>query len=280
MFKEKLNKIIEHKKSMVCVGLDTTIAKIPKHLHGEIDPLFAFNKAIIDATKQYVAAYKMNIAFYESLGMAGWELLEKTLSIIPSGILTIADAKRADIENTGRKYAETFFSHYNFDAITVAPYMGMDSVTPFLEYEDRGVFILCLTSNPGAKDFQFMKVDGRPMYEHVAKKIMEWNFLYGNCALVVGGTHTDPIRDIRSLTGDLPFLVPGIGAQGGNLEMVINYATDAHGRGILVNSSRTIIFASTEKDFDIVAGQRARQLRDQINLLVSVKKNPGIIDMN
>lgn len=196
MFAENLNKIIRNKKTLVCVGLDTDIEKIPNFLHSEFDPLLAFNRAMIEATHEYVAAFKLNLAFYESLGVPGWELLEKTLRLIPRGVLVIADAKRGDIENTGRKYAETFFDTYNFDAITVTPYMGMDSVTPFLEYENKGVFILCLTSNPGSTDFQFLKTEDEPLYARVAQKIVGWNYLYGNCGLVVGGRI--PMRSKRS----------------------------------------------------------------------------------
>lgn len=280
MFSENLNKIIRNKKTLVCVGLDTDIEKIPAFLHSEFDPLFAFNREIIEATHEYVAAFKLNLAFYESLGVPGWELLEKTLRLIPRGVLVIADAKRGDIENTGRKYAETFFDTYNFDAITVTPYMGMDSVTPFLEYEDKGVFILCLTSNPGSTDFQFLKTEDEPLYARVAQKIVGWNYLYGNCGLVVGGTHTHEIEEIREIAPDLPFLVPGVGAQGGNLEQVIKSATDARGMSTLINSSRTVLYASAERDFADVARERARQLRDQINLLVSIHKNPGLMEQN
>jgi orotidine-5'-phosphate decarboxylase len=197
MFTARLNKLIQKKKSLVCVGLDTAIEKIPSFLLAEMDPLYEFNKAIIEATHEYAAAYKLNIAFYESLGMPGWELLERTLTLVPPGVILLADAKRGDIENTGKKYAETYFKTYNFDAITVNPYMGMDSVAPFLEYEQKGVFILCLTSNAGAVDFQFLKVEDEPLYLKVAQKIVEWNFLYGNCGLVVGGTHTSELKEIR-----------------------------------------------------------------------------------
>ncbi len=280
MFDEKLNKLIRKKRSLLCVGLDTDIEKIPNCLLSELDPLFTFNRELIEATHDFVAAYKINIAFYESLGLPGWELLERTLDVIPDNVLVIADAKRGDIENTGQKYAETYFKTFDFDAITVSPYMGMDSITPFLEYEDRGVFILCLTSNPGATDFQFLKVDDEPLYLKVAEKAVNWNFLYGNCGLVVGGTHTHEIREIRNVAPALPFLVPGVGAQGGNLEKVIEYATDARGESTLINSSRTVIYASSERDFAEVARTRAKGLRDRINMLISIHKNPGLLDLN
>jgi orotidine-5'-phosphate decarboxylase len=279
MFTARLNKLIQKKKSLVCVGLDTAIEKIPSFLLAEMDPLYEFNKAIIEATHEYAAAYKLNIAFYESLGMPGWELLERTLTLVPPGVILLADAKRGDIENTGKKYAETYFKTYNFDAITVNPYMGMDSVAPFLEYEQKGVFILCLTSNAGAVDFQFLKVEDEPLYLKVAQKIVEWNFLYGNCGLVVGGTHTSELKEIRRLAPDLPFLVPGIGAQGGNLEKVVADATDENGLSTLINASRTILYASADRNFAEAARERAKHLRDQINMLV-VQKNLDFLNKN
>lgn len=279
MFNTRLNDLIKKKKSLVCVGLDTDIEKIPSFLLTELDPLYVFNKAIIEATHEYAAAFKINIAFYESLGLPGWDLLERTLTMIPKNVILIADAKRADIENTGRKYAETYFKTYNFDAITVNPYMGMDSVTPFLEYEQKGVFILCLTSNPGSTDFQYLKVDDEPLFLKVAQKIVEWNFLYGNCGLVVGGTHPNEVKAVRDLAPSLPFLVPGIGAQGGNLEKVVEYATDAKGLSALINASRTILYASSDKDFAEVAREKAKQLRDQINTL-TIHKNLDFLNIN
>jgi orotidine-5'-phosphate decarboxylase len=279
MFTSRLNELIQKKKSLLCVGLDTDIEKIPGFLLAEVDPLYEFNKAIVEATHEYAAAYKLNIAFYESLGLPGWELLERTLALIPPNVLLLADAKRSDIENTGKKYAEAYFKNYNFDAITVNPYMGMDSVTPFLEYEGKGVFILCLTSNAGAVDFQFLQVEGEPLYLKVAQKILEWNFLYGNCGMVVGGTHTGELKEIRSLAPNLPFLVPGIGAQGGNLEKVVADATDERGLSTLINASRTILYASPERNFAETAHERAKHLRDQINMLV-VHKNLDFLSKN
>lgn len=280
MFNEKLNKRLRNKRTLVCVGLDTDIHKIPGILLSEVDPLYEFNKAIIAATHEYIAAYKLNMAFYESLGIPGWELLERTLALIPADTLVIADAKRGDIENTSRKYAETYFKTYNFDAITVSPYMGMDSIAPFLEYEDKGVFVLCLTSNPGSTDFQFLNVEGEPLYLKVAQKALGWNFIYGNCGLVVGGTHTNEIKEIREIAPELPFLVPGIGAQGGNLELVVKHATDDSGLSALINVSRSVIYASSEADFAEVARKRIKHLRDQINMIINVQKNPGLLDQN
>jgi orotidine-5'-phosphate decarboxylase len=280
MFSDKLNKIIRKRNSLLCVGLDTDIEHIPPFLLSELDPLFLFNREIIEATREFVSAYKLNMAFYESLGIPGWELLEKTLSVIPDDVLVIADAKRGDIENTSRKYAETYFKTYSFDSITVSPFMGFDSVEPFLEFEDKGIFILCLTSNSGAQDFQFLKVEGEALYLKIARKIVEWNFTYGNCGLVVGGTQLKEIEEVRRVAINLPFLVPGIGAQGGNLEHVIKHATDDNGLSALINASRSILHASTEMDFAEKSRQRAKQLRDQINMLVRIYKNPDLLEKN
>ncbi|RMI19509.1 MAG: orotidine-5'-phosphate decarboxylase, partial [Calditrichaeota bacterium] len=258
MFVDTLNEQIKQKRSLLCVGLDSDIRRIPNILLSEVDPLYSFNRAIIEATHDLVLGYKLNLAFYESLGIPGWELLERTLSIIPRDCLVIADAKRGDIENTSQKYAETYFKTYNFDAVTVSPFMGTDSVKPFLEYEHKGVFILCLTSNPGSADFQMLNCDDQPLYVRIAEKALEWNFLYGNCGLVVGGTHTNEMQQIREVAPTLPFLIPGIGAQGGNLELVIKYATDANGFSTVINVSRSVIYASRDMDFAEVARERAR----------------------
>jgi orotidine-5'-phosphate decarboxylase len=280
MFSDKLNKVIKKRNSLLCVGLDTDIEHIPPFLLSELDPLFLFNKKIIEATREYVSAYKLNMAFYESLGIPGWELLEKTLSVIPKDILIIADAKRGDIENTSRKYAETYFKTYSFDCMTVSPFMGFDSVEPFLEYKEKGIFILCLTSNSGAQDFQSLRVEGDALYLKIIQKVLEWNFTYGNCGLVVGGTQVKEIEDIRNIAGNIPFLIPGIGAQGGNLEQVVKYATDDNGFSVLINASRSIIYASSEMDFAEKSRQRAKHLRDQINMFVKVYKNPDLLEKN
>ena len=271
MLQEKLSRIIEKKQSLLCVGLDPDIEKIPEFLRREANPLETFNREIISATADFAAAFKPNIAFYESLGTAGWHLLEKTLERIPPDVLTIADAKRADIGNTSRKYAETFFQTFQFDAITVSPYMGLDSILPFLEFKDRGVFILCLTSNKGARDFQYLETEGQPLYLHVAKKVVSWNQSYGNCGLVVGATHSGEINRIRQLAKKLAFLIPGVGAQGGVLEKAVIYGTDEDGGMALFNVSRGILYASPKKDFAIVANRKARELRDQINTYRSIK---------
>lgn len=273
MFSEELNKVLKKRNSLLCVGLDTDIQRIPSFLLSEVDPLFLFNREIIEATKDFVSAYKLNIAFYESLGIPGWELLERTLSVIPDEILLIADAKRGDIGNTSLKYAETFFKTYPFDAMTVSPFMGFDSVKPFLERESKGVFILCLTSNPGSRDFQRLEVDGEPLYLRIARKVTEWN-TKGNCGLVVGATHSTEIEAVRHVAPNMPLLIPGIGAQGGDLEESVRFATDSNGLAALFNASRSIIYAGSGMNFAEQAGERAKQMRDKINMFVRIHKNP------
>ncbi len=265
IFKSRLNTLIEKKNSLLCVGLDSDIQRIPKALMNESDPLLVFNREIIQATQDLAVAFKINIAFYESLGTSGWELLEKTLRMIPGDVLTIADAKRADIGNTSRKYAETFFQTYQFDAITVTPYMGFDSISPFLDFEDKGVFILCLTSNEGSKDFQYLLVDGEPLYVQVARRAVEWNLTYGNCGLVVGATHPEDMEFLRNVATGLPFLIPGIGAQGGDLATAVRFGTDAEGKSALISASRSIIYASEGANFAAAARDAARTLKEEIN---------------
>jgi orotidine-5'-phosphate decarboxylase len=256
MFKKRLESVIQQKNSLLCVGLDCDLASIPSFLLSESDPLYTFNKEIIEATADLVIAYKPNIAFYESLGIEGWNLLEKTIALIPADNLTIADAKRGDITNTSRKYANLYFQSYEFDGITVSPYMGYDSIEPFLEYGDKCTFILCLTSNQGAEDFQYLNINSDPLYIRVARKVNEWNLKYGNCGLVVGATHPENLDSIRMMSPYLPFLIPGIGTQGGNLEMTIQYGTDSEAGCTLINIGRKILYASNKKDF----GRAARDL--------------------
>ncbi len=281
MFFPKLDELCKQKKSLLCIGLDIDMERIPPFLLTELDPLFYFNRSIIEATHDCAVAYKLNIAFYEALGIPGWDLLERTLSVIPSDVLVIADAKRGDIGNSSRKYAETFFKTYSFDALTVNPYMGFDAIQPFLEYEDRGIYVLGLTSNTGALDFQYLKVENdMPLYLKVAEKVVEWNFVYGNLGLVVGGTHANEVAEIREQAPQIPFLIPGIGAQGGNLELAVKNAITSEGRGAIFNASRSIIYASSGHDFDEVAHERARHLKEQINLILSLNNNLGFWDEN
>jgi orotidine-5'-phosphate decarboxylase len=264
-FKENVIKTIKERGSAVCVGLDVELNKLPAVLKNEKDPVLKFNKEIIDATKEFAAAYKPNLAFYEQFGTKGIEYFERTLEYIGDGVIKIADAKRGDIGNTSKKYAQAFFEHFNCDAITVSPYMGEDSITPFLEREDKGVFILALTSNKGSFDFQMQKMaDGRYLYEFVIERINSWN-TKKNCGLVVGATHPQMFEGIRKAAPDLPYLIPGIGAQGGDLENTVKYGFVKNDVLSLVNSSRGIIFASDGADFAERAGEEAKKLRDQIN---------------
>lgn len=258
---------IKKKQSYLCVGLDTDLSRIPKHLLSEPDPIFAFNKAIIDATKDHCVAYKPNIAFYEALGPKGWESLEKTMDYIPDEIFTIADAKRGDIGNTSKKYAETFFSYFNFDSVTVAPYMGIDSVSPFLEFDDKWVILLGLTSNKGSDDFQHLVSDGKPLHEHVIEKAQSWGNP-DNLMFVLGATHPENFKGLRALAEDYFFLVPGVGAQGGSLSGVSEHGMNDH-CGLLVNSSRGIIYAGGDsEDFAEVAGKKAKELASEMSKLL------------
>jgi orotidine-5'-phosphate decarboxylase len=259
MTKQELFNAIKAKQSYLCVGLDTDIKKIPKHLLSLEDPIFEFNKQIIDATKDFCVAYKPNLAFYESLGASGWESLCKTLEYIPKNIFTIADAKRGDIGNTSEMYARTFFNTYNFDSVTVAPYMGEDSITPFLGFENKWVILLALTSNKGGLDFQLMEnKDGR-LFEQVIKKAHTWGNA-DNMMFVVGATRGEMFKEIRAIAPDNFLLVPGVGAQGGSLEEVSRYGMNKQ-CGLLVNSSRAIIYASSGEDFADKAKEEAQKLQ-------------------
>ena len=273
---DQLFEQIKKKRSFLCVGLDSDIAKIPSHLLEEEDPVFAFNKAIVDATAEVAIAYKPNIAFYESRGVEGWQSLERTMKYIKTTypeIFTIADAKRGDIGNTSQMYAKAFLETLDFDAITVAPYMGEDSVTPFLQYEGKWVVLLALTSNKGAFDFQFFAENGEKLYERVLKKSQEWgndrNMMY-----VVGATKADMLEGIRKIVPEHFLLVPGVGAQGGSLEEVAKYGMNNH-CGLIVNSSRGIIFADKTENFARRAGEEARKLQADMERLLAEQ---GIVD--
>ena len=268
MTRTELIEQIKHKRSFLCVGLDTDIEKIPAHLHEEEDPVFAFNKAIIDATAPFCVAYKPNLAFYEAMGPSGLISLEKTLKYIPSDCFTIADAKRGDIGNTSRLYARAFFDYYNFDSITVAPYMGEDSVSPFLEFQDKWVILLALTSNKGSADFQTLPCnsDSEQLYEHVIEQAKGWSSPE-QLMFVVGATQAHKIATIREMAEEYFFLVPGIGAQGGDLESVCEGGFNKD-IGLLVNSSRGIIYAGSGEDFDKVAGEKAQGIQQQMDRLI------------
>jgi len=238
---------IEQKRSYLCVGLDTDITKIPKHLQSHPNAVFEFNKQIIDATKDLCVTYKINTAFYEAVGLKGWEALEQTVNYIPKDIFTIADAKRGDIGNTSAQYAKAFFETLNFDAITVAPYMGEDSVKPFLEYENKWTIVLGLTSNTGSKDFEQQKIGEEFLYERVLKKVSEWG-TPNNLMFVIGATKAKDLEHIRKIIPEHFLLVPGVGTQGGSLEEVSKYGMNKD-CGLLVNASRAIIYAGEKENF-------------------------------
>lgn len=270
MTRQELVEQIRIKQSFLCVGLDSDISKIPAHLLETEDPLFEFNKAIIDATKDFCVAYKPNIAFYECHGPKGWESLRKTLEYIPDNIFTIADAKRGDIGNTSSYYAKTYFEYLNCDSVTVAPYMGEDSVTPFLEFENKWVILLALTSNKGALDFQFMTdTKGEQLYQKVLRKSAKWG-TPDNMMYVVGATRAEGIGEVRKLVPDHFFLVPGVGAQGGSLKDVTDYGWNSD-CGLLVNSSRGIIYASEGKDFAEKATIEAKKLQGEMAEILKSK---------
>lgn len=266
---------IKCKKSFLCVGLDSDIDKIPQHLLKTEDPVFEFNKAIVDATAAFTIAYKPNIAFYECRGVEGWKSLEKTVKYIRTNypeIFTIADAKRGDIGNTSQMYAKAFLETLDFDSITVAPYMGEDSVTPFIKYAGKWVILLALTSNKGAFDLQFMEENGVKLYERVLQVSQKWGN-QDNMMFVVGATKAEMLGGIRQIVPDHFLLVPGVGAQGGSLEEVAKYGMNSH-CGLIVNSSRGIIFADTTENYAIRAGEEARILQQDMESLLKAK---GII---
>lgn len=262
-FLEKLNAIVNRNQSLVCVGLDTD----PELLPPGIDVL-QFNKAIIDATVDLVCAYKPNIAFYEAQGERGLDILHHTIQQIPKEIPVIIDAKRGDIGNTSDAYARAIFDFLKADAVTVSPYLGFDSIEPFIKDRERFIFLLCRTSNKGAADFQSLpcQFEGKtsPLYEVVALKASRWN-TQGNIGLVVGATYPEELKSIRQAHPDMVFLIPGVGAQGGDLKQAVHYGVDMHLRGIIINSSRQILYASRGNDFAVAARKAAKTLRDEIN---------------
>ncbi len=274
MNKKELFELIKRKKSFLCVGLDSDLAKIPTHLLDNEDPVFEFNKQIIEATIEFAVAYKPNLAFYESRGSVGIRSLEKTIAYLSkckNEAFTIADAKRGDIGNTSKEYAKTFLDSYGFDAVTVAPYMGEDSVSPFLTFRDKWVALLALTSNKGAFDFQLIenKENGKRLFEEVLETSKKWGTT-DNLMYVVGATKAEMLADIRKIVPNHFLLVPGVGAQGGSLQEVAKYGLNSQ-CGLLVNSSRGIIFKSNDKDFAKTAGEEAKKLQEQMAQILDVK---------
>lgn len=282
MNRKELIDSIKRKKSFLCVGLDTEIKKIPKHLLETEDPVFEFNKQIISATIDYAVAYKPNIAFYESMGVSGWISLQKTINYLEpyrSEVFLIADAKRGDIGNTSAQYAKTYFdkkvSGFDFNAVTVAPYMGEDSVTPFLEHHNKWVILLALTSNKGANDFQFLKITGADE-KCLFKKVLEISSTWGtpeNMMFVVGATQAEMLKEVRKIIPQHFLLVPGVGAQGGSLQQVAEYGMNSD-CGLLVNASRSILYASAELDFAQKAREEAKKLKDEMEIYL--RKNSVI----
>jgi orotidine-5'-phosphate decarboxylase len=270
-FNRRIKDITSQNKSLLCVGLDSDIEKIPSHLKSSKNALFEFNKAIIDHTYDLVCAYKIQIAFYSAFGkeediILTTDYIHKNYPLIP----VILDAKRGDIGNTAECYAKEAFDRYSADALTVNPYLGLDSLQPFLDHKEKGIIILCRTSNKGAKDLQDLKIDGQPLYKHVAiKAANEWN-KNQNVLLVIGATYPKELAEIRALTGDMNFLVPGIGAQGGDVEAAVSNGINSDGAGLIINSSRAIIYAGKDEHYAVAARKIAEETRNQINLYRSI----------
>ncbi|MDE3236572.1 MAG: orotidine-5'-phosphate decarboxylase [Bacteroidota bacterium] len=264
MNRKELISQINEKQSFLCVGLDTDSTKLPKHLLSEKNPVLTFNKAMVDATKEYCVSYKINTAFYEAMGVKGWEIMEETLQYIPKTHLVIADAKRGDIGNTSSQYAKAFFETLPFDAVTVAPYMGEDSIRPFLEYENKFTIVLGLTSNKGARDFELQKTGDQFLYEKVLTTVASWG-TPDNLMFVVGATQAKELASIRKIIPDNFLLVPGVGSQGGSLEEVSKYGMNKD-CGLLVNASRAVIYAASDEQFAQAATQAAKAYNDEMKL--------------
>ena len=267
-FKDKLKNLTLKNNSLLCIGLDTDLDKLPVHLKKQKHPQFEFNKAVIDATFDLVCSFKPNIAFYEAQNMSGLLQLKFTLDHIKKNypeIPVILDAKRGDIGNSNTGYAKLVFDYLNADAVTVHPFLGKQSLAPFLDRKDKGIFILCRTSNEGGGEFQDLKVNSRPLYQIIAQHVIDdWN-KNDNCALVVGATYPAELEIVRRLANDMPLLIPGVGVQGGDLEKTVKAGVDKDGRNAVINSSRGIIFASQGEDFADAARQQALNLKNQIN---------------
>jgi orotidine-5'-phosphate decarboxylase len=265
-FIQKISSIQKKNNSLLCIGLDSDNAKIPACLRGAGNPQLEFNRKIIESTSDLVCAYKLNLAFYESAGIKCYETIRRTLELIPPEIVTIGDGKRGDIGNTAEHYMRALFSEWKFDAATVNPYMGKDSVEPFLQSDEHGIFLLALTSNQGAKDFQYLRSKGKPLYEHVVRRAIKWN-VKNNIGLVVGATHPRELQRIRSIAKEMPLLIPGVGAQQGDLAKTVRYGCAKSGNLAVINVSRGIIFASGENDFDRASRIVAQTYRDQMNMI-------------
>jgi orotidine-5'-phosphate decarboxylase len=265
-FAERLSALCAERRSHVCVGLDPSLDRLQAAVRSSDDPVFEFNRAIVDATIDLVPVYKPNLAFYEQFGLSGWTSLKRTVEYIGHRAIVLGDAKRGDIDSTAVAYARAMFEAFDFDACTVSVYLGRDAATPFLAYAERGVFVLCRTSNPSAPDVQDAQVNGGPLYEHVARRALEWNE-HGNCGLVVGATYPAELARTRALAPGLPILIPGVGAQGGDATTA---ARNAAGGPFVISSSRGIIYASSGDDFADAARRAASALRDEIAAAVAL----------
>lgn len=265
-FSEQLSQAASRSNSLLCVGLDPDPRRIPASCGAGADSIVPFNRAIVEATQDVVCAYKPNLGFYVSYGLAGIEALVKTRELIPPEIPVILDAKAGDFANTSAAYARGYFTEWGFDAITIQPYLGQDGLQPFLDYPDKGILVLAKTSNPGSGDLQDATLgSGRTVYETVATKVNDWNRQFGNCGLVVGATYPEQLGRVRELAPDLPILVPGIGAQGGDLEGSVAAGLDERGAGLIISASRSVIYADSGEDYVRSARTAAYRLRDQIN---------------
>jgi orotidine-5'-phosphate decarboxylase len=267
VFTQRIREIQTKQNSLLCIGLDIDKEKIPAHLKSS-NPVLEFNKQIIDATHDLVCAYKPNLAFYEALGECGFTALRETLKLIPNSVFTIGDGKRGDIGNTAERYAKSLFYDFGFDSVTVNPYMGFDSIEPFIANPEKGIFILALTSNSGSKDFQRLKVGTKPLYEKIVRATKKWD-IHQNIGLVVGATHPKELYHIRKIVPEMPILIPGVGKQGGDLKSAIRYGCDKHGQLAIINASRSIIYASSGKDFAEAARAEAKKIMEGIRIFVA-----------
>jgi orotidine-5'-phosphate decarboxylase len=262
-FTQRLRQIQEERNSFLCIGLDVDVEKIPSHLQSLENPALEFNRQIIEATHDLVCAYKPNLAFYEAMGERGIITLRETLKLIPKSVLTIGDGKRGDIGNTSERYAKSLFDDYGFDSVTVNPFMGFDSIEPFMRNPEKGVFVLALTSNAGSKDFQRLRVGSKPLYEKVVRHAKKWNTKQ-NIGLVIGAAHSKELQCVRKIVPDMPILIPGVGKQGGDLRSAIQYGRNKRGELAVINVSRSIIFASSGKDFADAARREAIKMVEEM----------------
>jgi orotidine-5'-phosphate decarboxylase len=266
-FTQRLRDIQSKQNSLLCIGLDIDPEKIPEHLKSMPNPVLEFNRQIIEATHNLVCAYKPNLAFYEAMGERGITILKETLKSIPNSVLTIGDGKRGDIGNSSERYAASLFDDYGFDSVTVNPFMGFDSIEPFMIHPEKGVFILALTSNVGSKDFQRLRVGSKPLYEKVVRHAKNWNTKQ-NIGLVVGATHPKELQRVRKIVPDMPILIPGVGKQGGSVQSSLRYGCNKQGQLAVINVSRSIIYASSGKDFADAARREAKKLVEEMRMVM------------